>query len=234
MAVTTTRPYLGLASGTTFIAPNDTESALVTQGLATVATGYPVQSWSPLAGALTQPTLGGNATGTFGGMISDITAEQGPRIQPNGVIVAFATAGTSGVSVAGTWYRCEIQTQALAAWTGIGILNGATAATDNNMVALYDTNGVLITNSAVAGAVATGTNAFQNYAFVNTVLLPPGRYFIACQSNGTTTTIRRWKAADGGNQMTQSAAGVFGTVPASFTPPTTFTDVVGPIGWLYQ
>jgi hypothetical protein len=34
--------------------------------------------------------------------------------------------------------------------------------------------------------------------------------------------------------MTQSATGTFGTVPASFTPPTTFTADVGPIAALYQ
>jgi hypothetical protein len=34
--------------------------------------------------------------------------------------------------------------------------------------------------------------------------------------------------------MTSSATGTFGTVPASFTAPTTFTADVGPIGWLYQ
>ena len=93
------------------------------------------------------------------------------------------------------------------------------------MVALYDTNGVLITNSAVAGVLSAGANAFQSIAFLTQPILTPGRYFVAVQCNGTTATTRRWAAANGGNQMTQSAAGTFGTVPASFTrrrlsPPT--------------
>jgi len=93
---------------------------------------------------------------------------------------------------------------------------------------------VLITNSAVAGATSSGANAFQDFALLQSPILQPGRYFIAVQCNGTTATTRRQAAANGGNTMTQSAAGTFGTVPASFTPPTTFTADVGPIAWLYQ
>ena len=57
---------------------------------------------------------------------------------------------------------------------------------------------------------------------------------VATIIHGTTATTRRQAAADGGNTMTQSATGTFGTVPASFTPPTTFTADVGPIARLYQ
>ena len=159
---------------------------------------------------------------------------QGPRILPNVPILGFASLGTSAVHVAGTWYRSEIYVPHLAQWTGIGVLNGATVGTDNLMVALYDTNGVLITNSAVAGALSAGADAFQNIALLQSPILQPGRYFVAVQCSGTTATTRRQAAANGSNTMTQSATGTFGTVPASFTPPTTFTADVGPIAWLYQ
>lgn len=242
MAVVLNRAYASFASGSTVILDSATEAALIAQGLATAATGVPSQSNtflldSPL-GAFTH---GGNVSFQQTGGITVPTTPQGPRILPNvGTLTAFASMGTNTTMVAGTLYRSEIYVPHLATWTGIGCLNGTTAGTDNGLVALYDSAGVLITWSALAGALSTGANAFQNRAFVNSagtatpVTLLPGRYFIAYQQNGTTATMRTIKAADGGNTMTASSTGTFGTLPASFTPPTTFTADVGPIGWLYQ
>ena len=235
MAVTLIRPYSTFASGAIFIGPDDTEAALIAQGYAVAATGQPAQSFPARAAGL-------SARGTFGGNVQEVATGgssapatvQGPRILPNVPILAFASLGTSAVHVAGTWYRAEIQVPHLAQWTGIGVLNGATVGTDNLMVALYDTNGVLITNSAVAGVLSAGANAMQNIALLQSPILQPGRYFVAVQCNGTTATTRRQAAANGSNTMTSSAAGTFGTVPTSFTPPTTFTADVGPIAWLYQ
>lgn len=235
MAVTLLRAYGAFASGATIIADDSTEAALIAQGLATAATGYPTDSVAPIVGAPWTPgTLGGNPALVPQGGVSLPTNPNCPRILPNTNIQAFASLGTNTTLVAGTLYRSEIYVPEWATWTGIGTLNGATVGTDNGLVALYDSNGVLITNSAVAGALAAGANAFQNRAFLNTVTLAPGRYFIAYQSNGTTATLRTHAAANGGNQMTASSTGAFGTLPASFTPPTTFTADVGPIGWLYQ
>lgn len=235
MAVTLLRAYSSFASGATVIFDDVTEAALVAQGLATVATGFPSETVSPITGSPNTPGVSGGNLYQFpqGGIVVP-TAPQGPRILPNTNIQAFASLGTNTTMVAGTLFRSEIFVPHLATWTGIGILNGATVGTDNGLVALYDSNGVLITNSAVAGALSAGANAFQNRAFLNTVTLVPGRYFIAYQSNGTTATIRTHAAANGGNQMTASSTGTFGTIPASFTAPTTFTADVGPIGWLYQ
>ena len=235
MAVTLTRPYQGQVSGTTVVLPDSTEAALIAQGLATAATGQAVQSFASQFPPNAQPgTFGGNASLQSPTGITAPTTPQGPRILPNVPINAFASLGTSAVHVAGTWYRAEIYVPHLAAWTGISVLNGATVGTDNLMVALYDSNGVLITNSATAGVLSAGANGFQNIAFLQSPLLAPGRYFVAVQCNGTTATTRRQAATMGGNTMTASAAGTFGTVPASFTPPTTFTADVGPIASLYQ
>jgi len=235
MAVTLLRPYGPFATGSVFIGPDDTEAALIAQGYAVAATGQPAQSFSTrYQGAFDRGTFGGNLQSVATGGSSAPATVQGPRILPNVPILAFASLGTSAVHVAGTWYRAEIQVPHVAQWTGISVLNGATDGTDKLMVALYDTNGVLITNSAVAGATSSGANAFQDFALLQSPILQPGRYFIAVQCNGTTATTRRQAAANGGNTMTQSATGTFGTVPASFTPPTTFTADVGPIARLYQ
>ena len=234
MAVTLYKAYQGYAAGATIIVPDDTQTALIAQGIGYAASGQPTQTYQATGSAVLSPTVGGNKSPQDIAGFGAPSSPQGPRILPNGPILAFASLGTSAVHVAGTWYRSEIYVPHLAQWTGISVLNGATVGTDNLMVALYDTNGVLITNSAVAGALSAGANAFQSLAFLTQPILQPGRYFIAVQCNGTTATTRRWAAANGGNQMTQSATGTFGTVPASFTPPTTFTADVGPIAALYQ
>lgn len=235
MAVTLTRSYANFASGATVVLDSATEAALIAQGIATAATGFPAQSNTFLVESpLGQFTQGGNVSFQTTGGITVPTTPQGPRILPNGTILAFASLGTNTTMVAGTLYRSEIYVPHLATWTGIGTLNGATVGTDNGLVALYDSTGALVQSSALAGALSAGANAFQNRAFIAPVTLLPGRYFIAYQQNGTTATMRTWAAANGGNQMTASSTGTFGTLPASFTPPTTFTADVGPIGWLYQ
>ena len=234
MAVTLYKAYQGYSAGATIIVPDDTQTALIAQGIGYAASGQPTQTYQATGDAVLNPTIGGNKSAQDIAGFGAPSSPQGPRILPNGPILAFASLGTSAVHVAGTWYRSEIYVPHLAQWTGINVLNGATVGTDNILVALYDTNGVLITNSAVAGALSAGANAFQSLAFLTQPILPPGRYFVAVQCNGTTATTRKWAAANGGNQMTQSATGTFGTVPASFTPPTTFTADVGPIAALYQ
>jgi len=235
MAVVLSRSYGGFAAGATVEFPDDTESALIAQGWAAAASGAVARSFPSKSFSQTQAgVFGGNNVTIQSSGVGAPASPQGPRILPNVPILAFASLGTSAVHVAGTWYRAEIYVPHLAQWTGIGVLNGATVGTDNLMVALYDTNGVLIANSAVAGVLSAGANAMQNIALLQSPILQPGRYFVAVQCNGTTATTRRQAAANGSNTMTQSAAGTFGTVPTSFTPPTTFTADVGPIAWLYQ
>ena len=235
MSVTLSRAYGGFASGAIVNFPDDIESALIAQGYATAASGQPVGSFPAKTLNAWQPAVvGGNAVLAPVSGIAAPTTPQGPRILPNVPIGAFASLGTSAVHVAGTWYRAEIYVPHFAQWTGIGVLNGATVGTDNIMVGLWDSNGILISNSAVAGALSAGANAFQNIALLNAPVLVPGRYFIGVQCNGTTATTRRQAAVMGGNTMTSSTAGTFGVVPSSFTPPTTFTADVGPIAWLYQ
>jgi len=230
MAVTLLRAYQGFASGAIVSFPDTTESALVAQGLAT-QNATPVDSW-PAITPIGYATIGGNFGPVLASGVSAPTVPQGPRILPNGPILAFASLGSNTTLVAGTVYTCEIQVAHIAQWTGIGVLNGATVGTNNGLVALYDSAGNLITTSAVAGAVTAGANTFQNRNFLSAPVLVPGRYFLSYQANGTTDTLRTWAAANGGNQMTQSIVGTFGTVPA-ITPPTTFTTDVGPIARLF-
>lgn len=233
MTITLARPYMSYASGAIVTLPDSTEAALIAQGFATAASGQPAQSWDPRLGNLTRPTFGGNVSTQSGEGLVDPTVPQGPNGVPMGSLVAFASAGTSSVMVAGSWYRGEIYIPHLNQWTGFAVLNGATVGTDNLMVGLWDSAGNLITNSAVAGVLSAGANTLQQIAFLQQPLLPPGRYFVGVQCNGTTATTRRIPAADGAYQMCSITAGTFGTVPSTFTPPTTFTSGASPIGVMY-
>jgi hypothetical protein len=142
---------------------------------------------------------------------------------------------TNGVApVAGTINLTEVYVPHLQTWTGAGVLNGTTVGTDNFIVALYGANGALLANSALAGTLSAGASVFQNIAFTAPITIVPGRYFVAVQSNGTTATLRHLLAANGAANNTSATVGVFGTLPATMTAPTTFTTAVGVIVQLYK
>lgn len=147
--------------------------------------------------------------------------------------VAYGSLGTSAVHVAGSLYVSEIYIPRTKRLTGIGILNGATVGTDNLIVALYDGKGVKLVNSALAGVLSAGANAFQEIPFTATYeLMNDGKYHIVVQCNGTTATTRRIAASTYLNRAS-IIAGSFGTLPGAITVPTTITADAGPIGYVY-
>lgn len=215
--------------------PNDTETALIAQGLATAAgvTSMPSLYGSPDA----YVTQGGNVADVQQSGMTTPAYYQGPLILPCISLGSIALTGyeTNGTApVAGTMYLTEIYVPYINTWTGIGVLNGTTAATDLMLVALYGTSGALLANSAVAGALAATASAMQNRAFTAPITLAPGRYFLGVQSNGTTATLRHLVSTFGANVMTGAVAGTFGTVPATVTPPATHTNIQGVIAQLYS
>lgn len=236
MSVTLLRPYQGFASGAVVTFPDDVELALIAQGLA-VAAGTTTMSKN-IAGTNQNITQGGNVAASPQGSqgVGTPTYYQGPLILP---VISLGSAALTGyetngvVQVAGTMNLVEIFVPYWNTWTGIGVLNGTTVGTNNALVALYGTSGALLANSAVAGAVTAGASVMQNRAFTSPIELAPGRYFLGVQMNGATDTIRHLLAANGSNVCTGTLAGTFGTVPATITPPATFTTAVGPIAQLY-
>jgi hypothetical protein len=61
-------------------------------------------------------------------------------------------------------------------------------------------------------------------------LYGPAQYWIAIQGNGTAAgAIQTIPASTFVDVLTNVVAGTFGTVPATITPPTTFTAGQGPI-----
>jgi len=240
MAVYLLRNYGGYTASSTVpvVLPNDTESALIAQGLATAAQ---TTSMSIYPGGSEQTVTMGGVTAVLPQGVAGSTTPspvQGPLNWPNIALgslalTSYETNGTA-TAVAGTMYYSEIYVPFWQTWTGAGVLNGTTVGTDTALVALYSSSGLLLANSAVAGAVTASTSVFQNRAFVNKILLPPGRYFIGYQSNGTTDTVRHFVTTFGANVVTGSFTGTFGTVLGQIvTVSTTFTTAQGVIAQLY-
>lgn len=236
MAVTLLRPYGGFASGATVMLPNDTEAALVAQGLATaVSTAGLADTVGGDQSQIQFVNQGGNiAPFQIPGQGTPVVM-QGPSILPNISLgtAALTAAGTSSVHVAGTMNISEIFVPHWNVWKGLSVLNGTVVGTDNMLVALYNTTGQLVANSAVAGTLSAGASTFQARDFLTPVLLAPGRYFCGVQSSGTTATTNKLVTANGVNVLTTTVAGTFGTIPATITVPTTFTTAVGCVCQLY-
>ncbi len=145
--------------------------------------------------------------------------------------VTLATLGNDTTPVSGTIYLAQINIPVGFVVTNISCLNGSAAATDKYVYGLYNgSNGALIASTALAGVTAANTNVFQTVIPLTapyTAALTNGIYYIALQTNGTTTRFRTI-TANGANDLTKSQTGVFGTLP-QITLPTTFTVNVGPI-----
>jgi hypothetical protein len=234
MSVTLLRPYMGYATGAVVTLANDTEAALIAQGLATAKDTDSMSSYPP--GTPQVLTLGGNSYMVNGQGLGVPSPVQSASKLPNTPLgaIALTSYNTNGtVHVAGTMNLAEIQVPDVMQVTGVGVLNGTTVGTNNMLVALYDTNGALLRNSAVAGVVTAGASAFQEISFTTPITLIPGRYFIGVQMNGTTDTTRRLVSTFQPNTLTTSVAGTFGTIPATITVPTTHTTLLGVIAWLF-
>ena len=235
MTVTLSRAYGPYASGAIVTLPDNTESALIAQGIATA--GPKTVMSSIIGGPDQQVAQGGSlAIAQQVGQSLPVTP-QGPLNLPcialgSLALTSYETSGTAPAAI-GSIYYTEIFVPYWNQWTGIGLLNGTTVGTDNHLVALYGSDGSLIATSALAGAVSASASVFQPYAFINPIVLAPGRYFLAYQSNGATDTLRHLVSANGTNVVTGVQTGVFGTVPAITTVSKTFTTVQGVISQLY-
>lgn len=184
---------------------------------------------TPAAGTFSTVSASGPAT-LSGGIVS--TGRFRYSTVPIGS-VAYGSFGTNTTMVAGTIYWADVYIPRNFTVTGIAVLNGATVGTDNGLVGLYNSAGVLVGNSALAGTLSAGANAFQARDLLTPyAAVGPGRYWVAYQQNGTTATIRTVAASTFVDVLTKSATGVFGTLTA-LTPPTTFTADVGPIAYVY-
>ena len=157
---------------------------------------------------------------------------------------AYTSLNTNGTAVGATTLYCtSVFLPVNKLLTGIAVLNGTTVTANKRYVILYDSTGVPLANSALAGAASVTASIYEGFAFVNTASTPvagkfmavgPAQYFACLQDDAVgSTTVRMAVTGTGDNILTKGQTGAtFGTVP-TLTVPTTFTTAVGPYVYLY-
>ena len=165
-----------------------------------------------------------------------------PSPDPGGVL--YTGINGSGTAVGATTMYCtEINLMGNKLLTGLSVLNGTTVTGNLRYVALFDSTGSLLVNSALAGQASVTASVYENYPFVNTASTPvagtyfavgPAQYFACLQDNAVgSTTVRMAVTGQADQFLTKGTTGAtFGTIPA-FTVPTTFTTAVGPYFSMY-
>lgn len=161
------------------------------------------------------------------------------------VLAGFYGNTSSKTTVAGTIYYSTYVVTAPSATsgvvnlssakllTGVNVLVGSVGGTDNWCVGLYNSAGVLVASSALAGAVAGTTGTWQQFAFTTAYAAPPGVYLVALQSNGTTAKPAMFNfpapaVTSSAPVLTGSQTGTFGTLASIGTISTTYTANLGP------
>lgn len=181
------------------------------------------------------PTID-DSTGAFVLGAGGMGAANGGRSKYSSVpigSVAYGSMGTNTSTVAGTAYIAELNIARNISLTGAAILNGATVGTDKWIYALYNSAGAIVANTAVAGVLTAGANAFQQIAFTAPYAAASGRYFLVLQPNGTTDTFRSIAVSTFIDVLGSSATGTFASLPPTITVPTTLTADKAPIGYVY-
>lgn len=170
------------------------------------------------------------------GITSAVPQYEIPFPDSGAVTYTGVGSGSAGTAAGATTLYCtEVNLTYNKFLTGMAMLNGGTAATGKWIYALYDSAGNLLANTAVAGTVATGTNAFQKIAFTSKYYaVGPAKYFGCMESNaGGSITFTAIVTGMQDTYLTKGQTGTtFGTLPA-LTVPTTFTTAVGPYWLLY-
>jgi hypothetical protein len=147
---------------------------------------------------------------------------------------AIETSGTAAGAATET-YCTQLNLPYSKLITGLGLLNGTTATTDNHTVQLYDSSGYLLANSAAAGVLAATASVYQQYAFTTPFYaVGPAVYYGCFQANGTTATVRHVITGVNDNRYAFKLTGqTFGTFPAKITNPGTFTTALGAYFQIY-
>lgn len=185
------------------------------------------------AGALTPTTIAPTGVITPAG---GIAAAGGFTLRPYNIRTWQPIAATSGTDTAcsnGTAYVGSIVVPGNVTITGIEYLVGSVGGTDKVIASLHDSAGVLLANSALAGATVGTAAQTQQVAFTAPyAAVGPATYYIALTFNGTTAKFRSVPAFCQAGVMGNGVAQTFGTA-ATFTAPTTFTADKVPVAWLY-
>lgn len=162
-------------------------------------------------------------------------AAGGFSISPRGIHIGqtpaiASTDGNDSTPVITETYISEVFVPANTIITGIALFNGSNV-TGNVTVGLADSTGAPITAAKSASTAGSGTDAYQLIPFAAPyAAVGPATYFIQVQySSGTARYNTHVLGTHGVSKQTSQT---YGTL-TSFTPPTTFTTVIGNIAGLY-
>lgn len=144
------------------------------------------------------------------------------------------TGGTSTTPAATSVFVSQVFVHANAALTGIKLNNGGTCGTNKWIAVLFNSAGVPVANSALAGVLCTGSSTYQALPFTATYnVVGPGVYWIGLYADGATDRFYSVPASGEASGLAGVVTGTtFGTV-ASIVLPTTFTADKGPIAFTY-
>ena len=167
-----------------------------------------------------------------------------PGCVHTGGVAATVTASGVSQTVGATTelYYSELFVPCNMLVTGISLMNGTTATTDDRKVALLDADGAKVTGSDAGPTLMATANIFQKHAFTGgaITLLGPATYFVATMHEGTTGTpnahgIGTDECGFTGTMVAGKLTGeVYATgIPATNTLTYTFTTDLGPIASLY-
>lgn len=152
----------------------------------------------------------------------------------HGFIASTLTGGTSTNGNSATVYLSQIFVPFTTTLTGIKVNNAGTVGTNKYIGILYNSLGVPVASSALAGILTASASTFQSLAFTSPYLATgPGIYWLGIQINGATDAFYTTPAVGEPFGKTGSVAGqVFGTL-SNISLPTTFTAGSGVIGFTY-
>ncbi len=165
---------------------------------------------------------------------ADLTVQEtagllGTHFYAGGVVPIVTTQGTDTTPVDGRIYLCELRIPQNTPLTGLAYLIGSVGGTNSAIALLFNSAGVLVANSALAGVTVGTTATMQRLPFTAVYTAAPGVYFVGIQMNGTTARIRTQVFGD---HDTGSVDQTFGT-PVTITPPSAFATVKAPLAMTY-
>lgn len=157
------------------------------------------------------------------------------RVNPSSV--RNPAKGTSAAGVDGTYHMVAVDAHGSCYATGVEVQLGTSPTSADKLIAfLLDAGGSVLANSALAGVAngTTTTGAVIRLPFVTGYnVVGPARFFIAIQSNSTSTLALSATADYVGGLIAGSTTGTFGATITSLTVPTTFTTAKAPVASLY-
>lgn len=217
----------------------------LTPGTVTASRAVVVDSNKDIASFRDVTLRNGTLTGTLG--VTGIITPTGGIFPYPGAASAFAqylahtggvkasasTDGTDATPSVTETYLALLYVPVNCTVTGVSIFNGSATGSGTVTAYLALASATLAAIAATASTAISGTDAYQRVPFTGgpIAVKGPAAFFVLTQYNNTSSRFNTHIFGDfPAGKLTST---VYGTYPASFTAPTTFTTGLGPIASLY-